>query len=209
MNELATRYLIAKKVIIDQGFQREIIWQSSLCFEDLNETDFLREHAWVILSSGMRERIIRKLFPNISHCFFDWLSSKAIADNSDICFRNAINQFNHRPKIAAIIYAAKKLNDANFNDFKIQIKKNPLEILRQFPYIGPITVFHLAKNIGLPVAKPDRHLVRIANQEGFHDIQDFCRQISKESGDSVPVVDIVLWRFATVEKDYLAKFREL
>ena len=209
MNELATRYLMAKRIIIDQGFQNEILWQSKLCFGDLNESEFLRELAWVILSSGMKERVIRKVFPNISYCFFNWSSAKEIADNSDICFDSAIKQFNHKPKIAAVIFAAQKLRDANFDDFKRQISENPIGVLQQFPYIGPITVFHLAKNIGLPVAKPDRHLVRIANQEGFYDIQDFCRLISHECGDSVPVVDIVLWRFATVEKDYLIRFRNL
>lgn len=209
MSGLATRYLTAKKIIIDQGFQNEILWQYNLCFEDLNEADFLREFAWVVLASGMRERVVRNLFPNISYCFFNWSSAKEIADNADICFNKAIKKFNHRPKIAAIIYAAQKIRDTNFSELKNQIKQNPIEVLQQFPYIGPITVFHLAKNIGLPVAKPDRHLVRIAHQEGFRDVQDFCSQISKESGDSVPVVDIVLWRFATIEKEYLNRFKSL
>jgi len=209
MSELAKRYLMAKRIIIDQGFQNEIIWQYKLSFEDLKETDFLREFAWVVLASGMRERVVRNLFPSISYCFFNWSSAEEIADNADICFNSAIKQFNHRPKIAAIIYAAQKIRDTNFNDFKNQIKRKPIEVLQQFPYIGPITVFHLAKNIGLPVAKPDRHLVRIAHQEGFQDVQDFCKQISQESGDSVPVVDIVLWRFATIEKEYLIRFKRL
>lgn len=209
MNKLGARYLVVKKLLIDRGFQSEILWQSSICFEDLNETDFLRELAWVILSSGMREQVIRKLFPKISFCFYNWSSAKAITDNAEICFRNAINQFNHKSKIAAIIYGARKLESTNFNNFKNKINQNPIEALQQFPYIGPVTVFHLAKNIGLPVAKPDRHLVRIAHQEGFHDVQDFCRQISQESGDCIPVVDIVLWRFANIEKNYLIKFSSL
>jgi len=209
MKRLAARYLVAKRILISQGFQSEIQWQSSLCFEELKETDFLRELAWVILSSGMKEQVIRKLFPEISNCFFNWSSAKAIADNADMCFSRAIMQFNHKPKIAAIIYAARKLEEINFGSLKNQINENPIDVLRQFPYIGPVTVFHLAKNIGLPVAKPDRHLIRIAFQEGFDDVQDFCRQISQESGDSIPVVDIVLWRFATIEKNYLIKFKEL
>jgi len=48
MSGLATRYLMAKRIIIDQGFQNEILWQYNLCFEDLKETDFLREFAWVV-----------------------------------------------------------------------------------------------------------------------------------------------------------------
>lgn len=209
MKELTIRYLMAKRIIIERGFQNELQWQSSLCFEELNETIFLKELAWVILSSGMREKVIRKIFPDISNCFFNWSSAKVITDNADVCLNKAIREFNHRPKINAIIWAAKKIENINFDEFKNQIKEDPIEVLQQFPYIGTTTVFHLAKNIGLPVAKPDRHLLRIAYQEGFSDVQDFCSQISQMSGDSIPVVDIVLWRFATVEKDYLTKFKNL
>ena len=53
------------------------------------------------------------------------------------------------------------------------------------------------------VAKPDRHLTRIANRAGYTEVQKFCIEISRLSGDSIPVVDIVLWRFATIESDYL------
>jgi hypothetical protein len=69
---------------------------------------------------------------------------------------------------------------------------------QQFPFIGPITSFHLAKNLGLPVAKSDRHLVRLANAVGFEDVQSMCRNISSFTGDPVPVVDIVLWRFSAI-----------
>jgi thermostable 8-oxoguanine DNA glycosylase len=65
-----------------------------------------------------------------------------------------------------------------------------------------VTVYHLAKNIGLQFAKPDRHLVSISNKAGYQDVQAFCRDISNQVGDSITVVDLVLWRFATLEKNY-------
>jgi hypothetical protein len=89
------------------------------------------------------------------------------------------------------------------------IAENPEETLRKFPYVGPITYFHLAKNIGLPVAKPDRHLSRLANQFNFFDVQTLCDYLSEETGDSIPVVDIVLWRYATITKDFVTKFVQL
>ena len=66
-----------------------------------------------------------------------------------------------------------------------------------------MTAYHLAKNIGLPVAKPNRHLIRIAQMEKYSDVQTLCGDISKLSGDSIPVVDIVLWRYATIERNYI------
>lgn len=202
-NKLISKYLFAKTIVIDEGYSAEIGWQSNIKFDDLNESIFLRELAWVVLSSGMRERVVRNLFSKISDCFFNWESAKLIVDNEDKCFREAIRYFNNKPKISAIIDSARRINCIGFYKIKKIISKNPIGTLREFSYIGPVTVYHLAKNIGLPLAKPDRHLTRIANKEGYSDVQMFCNEISKLSGDSIPVVDIVLWRFATIENDYL------
>jgi hypothetical protein len=207
-DDLISRYLFIKSSVINRGYLGEIEWQSALCFDDLNESDFLGEISWVILSSGMKESIIRKLFSDISKCFFDWSSSRIIIENKEECFNKAINYFNNKSKISAIIFAANILTKLDFEEFKIQILKDPISVLRQFPYIGPTTVYHLAKNIGIPVAKPDRHLLRIANSAGYSDVQLFCKEISQLSGDSIPVVDIVLWRFATIERNYLNVFSD-
>ena len=66
---MAERYLEAKETIIDLGFAEEIDWQENLDFSKIWESDFLREMAWVILSSGLREAVIRNKFPEISRAF--------------------------------------------------------------------------------------------------------------------------------------------
>ena len=202
-SEFFSKYKFAKTIVIDEGYADEIFWQSNLEFDDLNESNFLREIAWVVLSSGMKERVIRNLFGKISDSFFNWESAEIIVENEAKCFNKSIKYFNNESKISAILDSAHKINTLGFSQLKKMIKKNPIDTLLQFYYIGPITVYHLAKNIGLPLAKPDRHLKRIANMEGYSDVQTFCYEISKVSGDSIPVVDIVLWRFATIEPDYL------
>jgi len=202
-SEIYSKYKFAKTIVIDEGYADEIFWQSNLELGDLNESTFLREIAWVVLSSGMKERVIRNLFGKISDSFLNWESAEIIVENEDKCFNDAIKYFNNKPKISAIIDSAHKINTLGFSKLKKMIQKNPIDTLLQFYYIGPITVYHLAKNIGMPLAKPDRHLKRIAKMEGYSDVQTFCYEISKVSGDSIPVVDIVLWRFATIEPDYL------
>lgn len=202
-NKAVRKYLVAKRVVIEEGYGEEINWQANLCFDDINESTFMRELAWVVLSSGMRERVVRNLFDDISRCFFNWVSAEIIVANEDKCFHEAIRYFNNGSKISAIIKAAKKINSLGFSRLKMMIRENPIETLQDFSYIGPITVYHLAKNIGLPVAKPDRHLTRIANMEGYSDVQEFCNEISRLTGDGIAVVDIVLWRFATINSDYL------
>lgn len=205
---IAYAYSAAKKAVLNEGYYAEIAWQASLSFNDTTETDFLREYAWVVLSAGMREYIIRRHFPAISRCFHDWQSSKTIVEQKDKCRLLALRIFNNRRKINGIIETAHVINSFGFKSFKETISINPLQVLQSLPFIGPTTRYHLAKNIGLPFAKPDRHLVRLANSIGYSDVQQFCEDIAGHVGDSVPVVDIVLWRFATINNSYLTIFSE-
>jgi hypothetical protein len=62
------------------------------------------------------------------------------------------------------------------------------------PYVGPVTWRHLAKNLGAPVAKTDRHLVRLA--AGRPSVDVMCDEIGRWLGEPVAVVDIVLWRWS-------------
>lgn len=202
-SELLQKYDFVKTIVIDEGFQHEINWQRKVSFEELNEKSFLRELSWVILSSGMKTAVVEKKFGCISKCFFKWESASLIVNNFHKCIESAIQIFNNKQKMNAIIDAAIKINKHGFNNIKKSIKSNPIQFLQQFKYIGPVTVYHLAKNIGLDYAKPDRHLVRIASLYNYSNVQKFCNDISLCSGDSIPVVDIVFWRFATIEPNYL------
>lgn len=201
--KLAFKYSFIKNFLIQNGFAEEIEWQTNIHFDEINESIFLREIAWVILSSGMKEAVIRNIFGDVSKCFFNWISAGLITHNKEECFQKVLNHFNNENKISAIIFAAEKINEIGFYEFKKTIREEPFQKLQEFPYIGPITAYHLAKNIGLPYAKPDRHLKRIAKKEGYTDVQKFCHDVSKLTGDSKPVVDIVFWRFATITNDYL------
>jgi hypothetical protein len=205
-SEFISSYRFAKEVVMEKGYREEILWQERLDFEHLDETTFLREIAWVILSSGMREKVIRGLFPAISDCFYNWESSRRIVRNQRTCLRKALRIFNNRAKISALVSAARMIDQSGFQEMKDNVSRDPSGTLTKFDFIGPVTFFHLAKNIGLQVAKPDRHLVRISRNGGYDDVQEFCRQISIATGDSIPVVDIVLWRFATIEPCYLNLF---
>jgi len=203
---LGKAYYEVKSFVINSGYQNEVEWQAALNFNNLTETDFLREGAWVILNSGMRESVIRKYFQKLSFCFFEWESASKINESKIFCYENAIDIFNNDCKISAIINMSTRVCAIGFDKLKIHLEQNPIEYLKTFKHIGPITSYHLAKNLGLQIAKPDRHLVRLSNSLGFDNVQSLCSIISADSGDSVPVVDIVLWRFATLKNNYLKTF---
>jgi len=202
---LADLYLNIKNTIIRHGFGDEIDWQEDNHIEKLNETTFLKESAWVVLSSGMRETVIRQKFPSISKAFYNWHSSK-IVNNKNKCRKAALKVFGNKRKIDAIIKIVEKTYKLGFYLFKENIVKDGIEFIQLLPFMGPATSYHLAKNIGLDVVKPDRHLLRITDKAGYNCPEKLCNTISKYVGDKISVVDIVMWRFATIQSNYLESF---
>lgn len=194
-NAAVAFYLSAKQQLGQTMFQSEIGWQASRTLDRFTEQDLLREAAWVILCSGFRESVVRNWFPFISMCFCEWESASTICLNSELCRPTALAAFKNERKIDAIIGTALYIDSIGFESYRKEIVQDPISTLRRLPYIGGITVYHLAKNLGADVAKPDRHLVRLAASQGFCDVQTLCSSIAKETGDPLRVVDVVLWRF--------------
>ncbi len=204
--KLAYAYITAKQTIIQEGYASEIDWQESISFDNITEADLIREMAWVILSCGMRETVIRNIFPDITLVFFYWRSAREIYENQKYCRKKALSYFNNPRKINAIIEIAQHVNFVSFQRIKESIRNEGISYIKQFPYMGPATSYHFAKNIGLPVAKPDRHLVKIAKKNGYNSVQKLCSDIANVIGDKISVVDLVLWRYATIHANYLDFF---
>jgi hypothetical protein len=175
--------------------EKELEWQRNVSFNAFTETDFLREAAWVVLCSGFRESIVRSVFDYISLCFCDWESADAIVSIAPICKIAALASFKNHAKLDAIVRIASNVESAGFSSFKLAVLDDPIKSLQELPFIGPITSLHLAKNLGLDVAKPDRHLVRVASRLGFASAHDVCLAISKSIDEPLKVVDLVLWRY--------------
>ena len=203
---LASAYMDAKEFVIRNGYINEIDWQEDLSFECLTESNFLAEAAWVILSSGMKATVIEKLFTHLSRIFLEWNSACQIVESKTYCRKMALEIFNNPAKIDAIIYISEYIYTHGFDSVYDEIRQNGTEYLKTFPFIGPTTAFHLAKNIGLPVAKPDRHLVRVAQVAGYQCPAELCRDIADYICENVAVVDLVIWRYATLRDDYLNHF---
>ncbi len=195
---LARAYLHAKRSVLAAGFGWEIVWQRSRRAASVSESSLLREAAWVILSAGMREAVIRLKFPAVSESFLNWRSAAEIAGSAESCFRAAMQHFGHELKIKAICTVASMVSQKGFDAIIEEVQIDPIPALQQFPFIGPITSFHLAKNLGVSVAKPDRHVSRLAERCGYSDAHAFCNSIAQFTGDPVDVVDVVLWRFAII-----------
>ncbi len=208
IHRIVEAYLIAKEYVLKEGYGEEIDWQDSLMLWHITESDFLRESAWVVLSSGMAEVVIRRKFPSLSGAFHYWRSATEIIDDSEQCRKRALDVFRNSRKIEAIISIAQRICRQGFKIVKRQIQEDGVKFIQSLPFMGPATSYHLAKNIGLDVVKPDRHLLRVAAAAGFATPEQLCNEITSVVGDRVSVVDLVIWRFATLKANYLEIFAQ-
>ncbi|MEJ2861463.1 hypothetical protein [Actinomycetospora flava] len=192
--ELASDYLARKKLVLLAGFGPEIRVQAQAATVD--GPTFLREAAWVILNSGMRERVVRGIFPAISRSFLEF-EPAPVCQNSFECTASALQVFRHEPKISAIVAAARMAQELGDEGLREAFHEDAESLLRSIPFVGPITWRHLAKNLGVPCAKPDRHLKRLADREMLS-VEELCRQVSVQVGDPIHVVDLVLWRSCSI-----------
>jgi hypothetical protein len=201
-------YVGAKEHVVRSGFGWEIDWQEQLTLECVNERHFLREQAWVVLSSGMRAAVVAHLFNKVSRAFCDW-DAGGIEENPTRCVARALAAFSHQGKMNAIAANCRMLSKEGLDAWKRSLRAYGPMWLTRLRYIGPVTCWHLAKNVGLDVVKPDRHLVRMARASGARDPSSLCAFFAKMAGDRLAVVDLVLWRYATLRPDYVAELRAL
>lgn len=164
-------------VFLDPQYEREFLSYEHPRKNHSPET-FAREAIWVILNSGMKNQVAQKIYERVID---------AIDAGTDIS-----DAFGHKGKVSAIKHIWENKKDL-YGAYKAS--KDKLEFLVRIPWIGGITKYHLAKNLGHDCAKPDRHLVRIANEHG-ESVDDLCLRLSEATGDRIASVDYVLWRAA-------------
>ncbi len=170
-------YFSLKNKLIELGYNEEIEsikW--ILSRKKFTKDSFLKEYIWVVVNSGMKNQVAEIIFHKIIY-----------AINNDI---NILNFFKNKSKVDAINFVKNNLN-AIYREFKTTEDK--ISYLESLPQIGPITKYHLARNLGIDIFKPDRHLVRIANERSIS-VEELCGTISNQSGDKIGIVDLVLWR---------------
>jgi hypothetical protein len=197
-HRLAHSYLDAKQLVISAGYAHEIDWQEDVSFDDLTEARFLHEFTWVVFSSGFRESVLRGKYAALVKAFCGLTGAADVVRNRRDCRRSALRVFGHHGKVTAVLSVCNLIGSEGFDSFRHQIEMGGVEFIDRLPFMGPATSYHLAKNIGLDVVKPDRHLVRIASASGFECPKDFCESINAVVGDALSVIDIVIWRYATL-----------
>lgn len=168
-------YIAVRMMLVELGYLFEYEWAQSVKAPATAE-DFAREYTWVVLNSGMRNTVAQRIFDRVWPLL---QAGKPIG-----------TAFNHVGKRGAIelVYQGRDHYFARF-----RAAGDIVEFCHGLPWIGHITKYHLAKNLGADVAKPDRWLIRLATASG-ETVDELCRRIARATGDRVASVDVVLWR---------------
>lgn len=172
-------YLELKRQIINRGYKEEIKWAENLQLCN-SAIDFFAEYMWVVISSGLKNQVARIIYDRIRAAMIKGKKPSEV--------------FKHKGKAEAI----ELLFENKDREFQAYIEApNKLSFLETLPWIGKITKYHLAKNLGLDFCKPDRHLVRIAK---IYDTSPnvLCYRLAQETGDRIGTVDLVIWRAANL-----------
>jgi len=206
LDRLCLRYLQAKAYVISNGYAAEVDWQEARDPEEVGDQDFLAQAAWVVMSSGLSASAVERSFPEVTAAFQDWHAVK-IARRSEECLAAGLQVFRNERKLVAILEFASLVASGGRGGLIARIGEVGPDALLYLPFMGPATSRHLAKSLGFDIAKPDRHLVRIAAATGATSPQALCSDIGARLGERTAVVDLVLWRFATLRRDYVSYFR--
>jgi len=182
------------KLYCEENYPDELEWANGInaeTFRTLRSKRFLTEYCWVIYASGFKVATVETVFPSLKEAFkgFD---IQALSRMRSI--KPALQVFNNERKADSFAKGSKIIAEEGFSAFKKRLKKEGVDMLEQLPGIGPITKYHLAKNIGLiDEAKPDIWLVRAAEASNTS-VKQLVEFLSKKYSMSRHAVDVVLWR---------------
>ncbi len=185
----------AAKAYCEAEHLDEIKWANSISpetFKNLRSKRFLSEYCWVVYASGFKVSIIEVIFPDLQTAFKEFELEKLAKMRS---IRSVLAIFNNESKANSFLKGSKIIAQNGFSTFKKRLKNEGIDMLEELPGIGPITKFHLAKNIGLvDEAKPDIWLIRAADACSST-VQELVDFLSEEYVMSRHTVDVILWRY--------------
>lgn len=163
--------------------------------ETLTLDRFWIEFVWCCYVSGFSSKVIASIYDDLVLALGSWRTCHL--DRWD----NVSIVISHRKKFEACCNVSAMLRELPFEKFKLDFLSSTKSI-RNLPMMGPITSFHLARNIGLDAVKPDLHLTRLSAHFGYLYPFDLCRDLADSSGERIGVVDYILFMGASTWSTY-------
>ncbi len=152
---------------VKENHPNDIPWSKEILEKGItNHNHLFSEYAYIVYLSGFRETVVSAKWEALSKAYggFD---VDYVIENKEKVRGEAFPIFKNEKKLDAILRGVaiiKKIPD--LKKFKTEAEED-IDSLKRLPYIADVLKFHLAKNIGLDVCKPDVHLVRLSTNAGI------------------------------------------
>lgn len=172
------------------GYLQEL---AALSLDAITPERFLAEYTWVIMASGFNASVVYSRFQSISSTLSQFDPEKV---QSGIVSKGC-KIINNKPKWTAILLCARLMASLGWAQFREKYLAS-VETMAELPRIGPTVKYHLARNLGYDVVKPDLHLVRAADHFGM-DPYSMCASILGATSDwnrgpvRIGQVDYAIW----------------
>ncbi len=137
--------------------------------------DFLGMYVWAVVHAGLSRQAAKAIEGRVLD---------AIDEGRDL--RTVLRHDGKRQAIERMLEDYEEV----FEDYRAAQDK--ISFLGNLPWVGKITKYHMAKYLGVDCIKPDLHMERIAEPEGVTP-DELGREIQKMTGDTLAVIDTVLW----------------
>jgi hypothetical protein len=162
-------------------------------FRNLRLKTFLWHYCWVVYASGFKFSVIEDKFPSIKNAFKNFEPASLARMRS---IKPVLSIFDNERKAKSFLTGAQSVIDEGFASFKNRLRNEGIDVLEKLPGIGPITKYHLAKNIGLvDVSKPDIWLERAAILCGAPTVQHLTEYAAQSLAETQHVVDVAIWKY--------------
>lgn len=178
MIDIDTYWVVVHR-LAERGFADDIDWAENIK-PPADAEEFAAEIVFVICNSGMKNTVARAIYERVMPVLRKGTHS-------------AMAAFGHEGKATAMDSIWNHRQGLFDQYMRQETDEARLDMIVGIPWIGHITKYHLVKNFGAQVAKPDVHLQRLADIEACT-AQALCERLSAASGHKIATVDTVLWR---------------
>lgn len=184
------RFRRIEQALAKAGYVTDNAWAEKLQ-PPADADQFAEAAVYVIVNSGMQYNVAQDIFGRCVEALWARGSARRV--------------FRHAGKVRAIDQIWRERKQL-FEAYRLADDK--LEFCQSLPWIGPVTSHHLAKDLGVDVAKPDVHLARLARRDKTS-VARLCARLAKQSGYRLATIDTILWRACATgilnSKQYEAK----
>lgn len=193
---------------VAENFFSDIVWVEKVLSPEYTKSItpelFLSNYAYVVLCSGFRNKTGEAAWLRMNEDTGGWHLDNFCNKSVGIVKALFLSYFNNESKVSAICGVGAWLYKdgirvvpfAHFKNLMNDLNESTIHTLQRFPFIGPVTQYHLARNLGVDCIKPDIWLERIAKKYNYEDPFTMCNDLKTRFGAKLGMIDAVLWRYA-------------